>query len=361
MMQVTFYQISQTLQQQNELIFRFVSGNPIRKISCSLFFQIYLNLTMNLPAFALAMLEIKGEIWDNKNIQAKLGDKMDTLTGFITKDGNFRIVVAQTKGLVNRLKEIHHFSYPVTNAVSRFVTGAALLSSDLKGKDVIGVYLNCSGPLGGIRAEANALGQLKAFALNPRSGVDEIDSSYVMPLSQLIGQGTITVSRTMEGGRFPFSGTVEIEGERLAIGFSRYLMDSMQVNSAVLISNFLTSEGQVEVCAGMLVQALPGVSPEDLEKMENEIEGFPPFSEVIRQMDSAEQMIQILFSSFRPYRIFHRPVGFHCSCSEEKVIRVLNSLSAKDLEDSRQEDGLFHVNCDYCGTEYVVRPDELSQ
>ncbi|NOZ12930.1 MAG: Hsp33 family molecular chaperone HslO [Acidobacteria bacterium] len=284
---------------------------------------------------------------------------MDGLTGFLTEDGDFRIVVAEVGRLANYLKEIHRFSYPVTDAVSRFVAGAALLSSDLKGKDVIGVYLNCSGPLGGIRTEVNAAGQLKAFALYPRAGVDETDSSYVMPLSQLIGRGTITVSRIMEGGRVPFTGTVEMEGEALAIGFSRYLMDSMQVHSAVLISNFLTADGEAAFCAGMLIQALPGASPEKLRRMENEIEGFPPFSEVLQEVNSAELAVRMLFSNFKPQYLFSRPLIFHCSCSKEKVARVLNSLSPEDLEDARQEDGLFHVNCDYCGTEYVVRPDEL--
>ena len=286
---------------------------------------------------------------------------MDRLTGFLTEDGHFRIVMAETRELSDYMRTIHHFSYPVVNAMSRFLTGAVLLSSNLKGKDVVGVYLNCSGPLAGMRVEANATGQLKAFALQPQAGVDEMDSSYVMPLGQLIGEGTLTVSKIMEAGRTPFTGTVQVEGDRLAIGFSRYLRDSEQTQSAVLISNFLTPEGHAKASAGILVQALPGASGDDLAAIEKEIQGFPPFSDVVMEVDNADQAVQMLFPRYKPSRLFQRPLKFHCSCSRGKVIRVLSSLSPGDMEDARQSDGLFHVNCDYCRTEYIIRPEELSQ
>ncbi len=285
---------------------------------------------------------------------------MDRLTGFLTEGGHFRIVMAETADISNNLKKIHYLSYPVMNAMSRFLTGAVLLSSNLKGKDVVGVYLNCSGPLAGMRVEANATGQLKALALQPQAGVDEIDSSYVRPLGQLIGEGTLTVSKIMEVGRTPFTGTVQVEGDRLAIGFSRYLRDSEQTQSAVLISNFLTPEGHAKASAGILVQALPG-SEDELAAIEKEIQGFPPFSDVIMEVDNADQAVQMLFPRYKPSRLFQRPLEFHCSCSRGKVIRVLSSLSPGDREDARQSDGLFHVNCDYCRTEYIIRPEELSQ
>ncbi len=305
------------------------------------------------------MVEIGGKIWDNTNIATGQGEKMAQLTGFITEDGFFRIVMAETTELANYLREIHSFSYPVMNAVSRFISGAALLSSSLKGGDVIGVYLNCSGPLEGIRVEVNAIGQLKGFALQPQAGIDEIDSDYVMPLPQLIGEGILTVSRIMETGRTPFSGTVQVEGDALAIGFSRYLMDSEQVRSAVLISHFLESDGRAKASAGMLVQALPGAPDDKLEEMESEIRGFPPFSQIILELDTADQTIPLLFARFKVRRLFQRPLTFHCSCSREKVVRILKSLPREDLENVRQADGFFHVNCDYCRTEYRVSEEQL--
>lgn len=286
---------------------------------------------------------------------------MDRLTGFITGDGYFRIVAAETKELSNYLRSLHQLSYPVVNALSRFVTGAALLSSNLKGNDTLGVYLNCSGPLTGIRVEVNALGQMKAFAIQSQAGIDEVDPSYVMPLQQLIGKGTLTVTKFMETGRTPFTGAVQVEGDRLAIGFSRYLMDSEQVHSAVLISNFLTTDGHATASAGILVQAFPGVEEENLKEIEGEIKGFPPFSDVIMEVENIEDAVQMLFSRYKPARLFSRSLEFHCSCSREKVIRVLKSLSEDDLKDVRQGDGSFLVTCDYCKTEYTVHPDELRQ
>ncbi len=286
---------------------------------------------------------------------------MDRIKGFISEDGLFRIVAARTKDMSNHLSEIHHFSFPVMNAMSRFITGAILLSSNLKGNDTLGVYLNCSGPLAGMRSESNATGQLKAFAIEPQAGVDETDPSYGMDLGQLIGAGTLTVTKTLSGGQRPFTGTVQIEGDKLAIGFSRYLMNSDQIHSAIMISNLVSPDGTVKTSAGMLIQALPGASGDDLSTMEKEIQTFPPFSEVVQEVDDCEQAVRMLFGRFNPAPVFERSLDLHCSCSMDKVVRVLKSLAADDLEDVRQEDGFFRVTCDYCKTEYPVRLDEMRQ
>ncbi len=286
---------------------------------------------------------------------------MSVLTGFLTENERFRVVVAETGGIANEIRRRHDLYYPATNAISRFATGAVLLSSNLKGRDVIGAYLNVSGPLDGLRVEVDATGRLKGYALQPKAGVDETDSRYVMDLDQLIGTGTLTVTRVLEGGKRPYSGNVTVHGGEMALAFSRYLLESEQIHSAMMISNFMEPDGTVGRCGGLLIQAMPGVSPGELEKMEDALKALPPFSDVLKTIDSAEQAVNLCLPEWGCVRQFEREVRFVCSCSRDKVVDVLSNMGKDDLDRARAADGTFQVNCDYCATSYVVRPEELKQ
>ncbi len=286
---------------------------------------------------------------------------MGVLTGFLTENNLFRVIVAETGALANEIRRRHGLSYPATNALSRFATGASLLSSNLKGRDVVGVYLNVSGPLEGLRVEVDADGRLKGYALQPGAGVDEIDSRYIMDLDQLIGTGTLTVTRVLEGGKQPYSGNVTVHGGEMALAFSRYLLESEQIHSAMMISNFMEADGTVGRCGGLLIQAMPGVSPGELERMEDALKALPPFSEVLKTIESADQVVQLCLPEWGCVRQFDRTLRFVCSCNRDKVVGMLSNMGPDDLARAKGTDGTFRVNCDYCSTSYVVQPEELKR
>lgn len=286
---------------------------------------------------------------------------MSVLTGFLTENKRFRVIMAETASIANEIRRRHGLLYPATNALSRFSTGAVLLSSNLKGRDVVGAYLNVTGPLDGLRVEVDAAGRLKGYALQAKAGVDETDNRYVMDLDQLIGTGTLTITRVLEGGKRPYSGNVTVQGGEMALAFSRYLLESEQVHSAMMISNFMEADGTVGRCGGMLIQAMPGVSPGDLERMEDALKGLPPFSNVLETIDSVEQAVELCLPEWGCCRQFEREVRFVCSCSREKVVNMLGGMAGEDLERAGSSDGTYQVSCDYCAASYVVQPEELKQ
>jgi len=278
----------------------------------------------------------------------------DQLIGFLTENGDFRVVTAVTVGLANDIRKRHGCSFRVTDAMSRFVTGTVLLASNLKGTDAIAAYLNCSGPIQGLRAEANALGHVKGFPLVPGAGVDELDADYVMDLTQLLGYGQLTVTRTVTGGRAPVSGTVAVSEGELAIAFSRYLLQSEQVHSATLLGNYLAPDGTVTLSGGLLVQAMPGVTEDALKRMEDALAALPPVHEVLQEADDPGQMALLMLPQWGLRRVLTRPISFRCSCSFEKAIRVLQAMDPESRDSVRGPDGQFHVRCEYCGQAWSV-------
>jgi len=283
------------------------------------------------------------------------------ITGFLNKKRTVRVIVADTTKISNDFMNIHKFSYPVSRIMSKFVTGTVLLSSTLKGNDVIGCYLDCNGPATGLRVEANTLGHLKGYALSPQAGLDEFDKTYVLSDEQLVNGGTFTVSKVLEAGKQPFTGNIDFEGGDVAFIFSKYLLVSEQVKSAVLISNIVLPDGSIEKCKGLLVQAMPGATDDELEIIEQAIEKASPFSEIIANSKDNNEIVKNIFKEIQFSNIFEKGLLFKCSCSKFKVISVLKSFSNEDLKDVSDNNGNYTVNCEYCKTEYNINPSELKE
>ncbi len=285
---------------------------------------------------------------------------MDIIQFFLSKNGKFRFLFCDTLNVVNRVREIHNMSYPVANAVSRFITGTVLISGNLKSGDVLGCYLDVNGPIGGIRCEANSYGHIKSYAINPDAGVDEFDKNYVMDLNQLLGTGILNVTRILKRGKTPFTSNIEYNGGSLALLFADYLKRSEQINSAIFISNFLKPEGFIEKCGGFLVQPMPDATEKDIEKMEKEIEKLPPFSEVLKTVDNLKQAAMLLFPDYNLELIGERHIVFKCTCSRDKVLKVLKALSDEERQSLKLDNNTFKVVCQYCKKEYIIKAEEVN-
>jgi molecular chaperone Hsp33 len=283
------------------------------------------------------------------------------ITSFLNNQGTIRVVVADTTKIANELNKLHRFSYPVSKAMSAFVTGATLISSTLKGKDVLGCYLDCNGPCSGLRVEVNTYGDVKGYSLNPQAGLDEFDKTYALTQEQLINGGKLTVTKVLKGGKQPFTGSIEFEGGDIAFAFSKYLLISEQIKSAVLISNIVSKDNTVVNCKGLLVQAMPGASEEELEEIEKQIKNAKPFSKIIDKYKNSKQIVKQLFKSIEFEILSNRQLQLKCSCSEFKVVTVLKSFSQENLKQLLNENKMYSVKCEYCTKVYEISPKQLSE
>ncbi len=284
---------------------------------------------------------------------------MDIMHFYLSEDGKFRFVFVDLRNVADHIAKIHNMSFPVANAMSRFIVGTALISSNLKSGDVLGAYLDVNGVVGGLRCEINSYGHIKGYAINPSAGVDELDPNYVMDLNQLLGNGMFTVTKILKGGKVPFTSNIEYPGGSLAILFADYLKKSEQVNSAVFISNYLQPDGTIDRCGGFLVQPMPDAGEKDIEKMEEEIEKLPPFSEVLKTVDNLKQAALLLFPNYKLKLVGERHLVFKCSCSRDKVLKVLKSLKEEDRKTLLLENETYLVVCEYCKKKYVIKKEEV--
>jgi molecular chaperone Hsp33 len=88
-------------------------------------------------------------------------------------------------------------------------------------------------------------------------------------------------------------------------------------------------------------------------------------------LDTVEPM-ELVGPSVQPtdllVRLFHEegprifdahPVGFGCSCSEDKVRQSMSIYSAKDIRHMTTPQGIVTADCQFCGAHYEFRPETL--
>jgi molecular chaperone Hsp33 len=69
-----------------------------------------------------------------------------------------------------------------------------------------------------------------------------------------------------------------------------------------------------------------------------------------------EALIFRLFNSLRPHVAPAQPVEDRCRCSPDRVVAVLERMSAAELADLVTESGTIDVTCEFCKTTRSIEP-----
>ena len=89
---------------------------------------------------------------------------------------------------------------------------------------------------------------------------------------------------------------------------------------------FVDPDGSVAASGGFLFQPLPGSDKEAVDRLIRQIERMPRITELLREGQPPEQVLEFVFADI-PFNILERrPLAFRCSCSRERVERALISL-----------------------------------
>jgi len=94
----------------------------------------------------------------------------DYLVRILSDDGLIRATAAVTTGLVEEIRRRQGTDPTATVAIGRLATGAALMSSLLKGRQRLALVVEGNGPLQRMQAEADADGRLRASVKVPATG-----------------------------------------------------------------------------------------------------------------------------------------------------------------------------------------------
>jgi molecular chaperone Hsp33 len=269
-----------------------------------------------------------------------------------------RIVAAQTTGAVADAQERHGCSPTVTAALGRLLTGAALMGTFLKGRERITLQINGSGPVRGLVAEVVAGGRVRGFPLRPRAELP-LNTHGKFDVGGVVGRGFLHVTRAFDTG-MPYTSAVPLASGEIGDDLAQYFAQSEQVRSVVGVGVLANPRGIV-AAGGFLAHLLPGANETTIASLEDNVRGLPHVSAMIRDGALPEEVVTRVAGSLG-VRVTHlAPVAFDCSCSRERVTRVLVGLGSAELDQMANSNENTEVTCDFCGRRYYFSQAEIRE
>lgn len=283
----------------------------------------------------------------------------DYLVRVIAKSGSVRGLACITTGLVNDICRRHGTLPTATAALGRALTAGTLMGAQLKTGQRVALRFEGNGPLQKIIVEADSNGSVRGYVGDPHVHLLRQDGK--LDVAQALGRaGFLTVAKDL-GLKEPYRGTVQLYSSQIAEDLALYLVESEQIPSAVGLAEFMELDGTVAAAGGFLIQAVPPVDPEVVDELMARIEKLPPLSELLHRGKSPEELLELLFAGI-PFEILEkRELGFACSCSRERIERVLISMGKKELQSLHREQHGAEVTCEFCGERYRFDEADLER
>lgn len=275
----------------------------------------------------------------------------------ISESGGIRILACSATSLSREVCALQNSSPTVTVALGRGLAAGALMGGLLKGGQRLAMKFEGNGPMKKMIIEADSDGAVRGFVGEPAAEAEPVEGRWNVP--GVLGRaGFLTVTKDLGMGGEPYRGTVQLQSSEIGNDLAVYLTESEQVPSAVGLGVSLDERGEIAVCGGFLVQALPKAGESEIDGLMERIGSLPSITAILAD-GGAENLLRLIMADIPFTMLETRELAFRCGCSREKVERALHSLGEKELHDICQEDGHAEVSCEFCRRSYRFEADEL--
>lgn len=278
----------------------------------------------------------------------------------ITVDGQIRAFAATTTGVCEEARK-RHDTYPTaTAALGRVLTGALMMGMDLQPNNTLTIRVLGDGPLNAIIAVAEHNGEVRGYVGNPHI---HLPSKYPGKLNvggAVGNNGYLHITKDI-GLRDPYTGSVELVSGEIAEDFTRYFLESEQIQSVISLGVLVETDNHVRAAGGYIIQLLPGATEETIDKLEKKLGQLMPVSNMIDAGMSPENILQEVLSDFEIKITASQEVAFKCKCSQERLERVLINLGADELEDMIEKENGAELQCHFCNDIYTFKSNELKK
>ncbi len=287
-----------------------------------------------------------------------LASAKDRIYNFLLADGAVRGAILHGTRMVNEMRANHELGVLETLVLGRAYLGAGLMSANLKGTDAISLKIECAGPIKGLSVEANAFGEVRGFLKTVPIPIDRPMQDF--DLSSFFGAGFLSVIRTIEDAKHPFTGKIALKYGNIAQDLANYFLKSEQIPTAFNLSIKYDPEGEVTGAGGLFLQAMPGADDALAAELEELVVQLPSLGEVFTDGQEPEGLIQAVFKKYTPLFLANQRVEFMCHCSTQRLGQVLKMLPVDELKDIC-DNGPFplEMRCHYCNTRYHFSKEEI--
>lgn len=270
------------------------------------------------------------------------------------------LIAADTTDICEEARNIHGLT-PVTSAVlGRTMTAALIMASQLKNEeDSVTITLNGKGPAGTVTVVADALLHVKGYVENPAADLPPTPKGKLDVSGAVGSEGFLTVVKDI-GYKEPYTGRISLVSGEIAEDIAQYYAVSEQQPSVVFLTVIVETDFTVAKAGGVVVQPLPYASEDTLQKIEAAVPKLQEFGRMLRRM-TTEEALKAVFSGMDIQFLEDSKADYYCSCSRERLEKVVISLGREELEDIIEKDRHAEIICRFCKTDYQFTEEELKE
>lgn len=284
----------------------------------------------------------------------------DRIIKATAKDGQVRIIGADTTELVRKGTNMQKCSPTASAALGRMLTAAALMGSTLKGEqESLTLKINGGGVAQGVVAAAYDLNKVKGYIGNPHIDMPLREEDHKLNVGAAVGKnGNLVIIRDM-GLKEPYIGQVPIYTGEIGDDIAYYYTTSEQTPSAVALGVLVGVDSEVSHAGGLIIQMLPDADPLLADIITYRLEDMKSITGMLSQGKTIEDIINFLFDDM-DLDIKETTVPmYQCDCSRERVERALMSIGIKDLEEIHKDNKVEELTCHFCDNIYEFTPEDI--
>jgi molecular chaperone Hsp33 len=261
-----------------------------------------------------------------------------------------------------------NYPAPIRAVLGEMMAAAALLSANLKFDGALVMQIMGDGPVRMLVVECNSDLTLRATAKFDGT-ID--DDATLASLVNAKGRGRCAITldpHERKPGQQPYQGVVPLNDDHgnpltsIADVLEQYMRDSEQLETRLWLA------ADDAKAAGMLLQKLPGdggIVPHPGEHDADTWDrvchlGATLTTDELLHAD-AETLMKRLFWQENLRRFEPARARFRCSCSREKVGRMLRMLGREEVEGILEERGHVEIHCEFCNQRYEFDPVDAAQ
>jgi molecular chaperone Hsp33 len=284
--------------------------------------------------------------------------------------------------LSRRAANTTHRAYPVPvqTLLGEMTAAAVLMQSNIKFNGSLVLQLFGDGPVKLAVVEVQSDMRLRATAtvngdVHPKASFSELVNIHNE------GRCAITLDpQDRQPGQQPYQGVVPLFGdareklEKFSDVLQHYMLQSEQLDTTLVLA------ANDQVAAGLLIQRLPMAGSANLagsarQADEDQIGINEHYNRIAMLASSLkrEELLTLDIQSvlhrlfwdeqilqFEPQLGAYGP-RFSCSCSRERVSKMIQGLGLEEAQSILQEQGQIEVGCDFCAAQYRFDAVDVTQ